>query len=472
MNLRALYCFALLSALNVCSAAPRPNIVFFLADDLGWTGLSCFGSDLYETPHLDALAKSGMKFTDSYSACTVCSPSRAAIMTGMHPARLHLTTFIAGQNRPYAKLNIPDWTLGLEERHTTLAEALRDAGYRTWQIGKWHLDFPENPVGPTGHGFDFTQDRPSGSKGHFISDETVGELGLETSYATDYFGQLAAEKISEESDDPFFLYFAFHVPHTPVTGRPDLVEYFEEKITEGLTHHNPHFAAMVKSMDDAVGSVMTALGESGQMENTLIVFTSDNGGLTQRYGKHDQFTENLPLRRGKGSAYEGGVRVPTIVSWPGVVAENSISDQPVMGTDFYPTLLEVAAAEGNPEHNANLDGVNLIEVFKNPEATLDRDLFWHFPHYHAGGDSPYSSIRSGDWRLVEFFEDDSLELYRLDEDLGESMNVTSAHPEKTDELLRRLNQWREEVGAQSMTENPNFDPEKQTEVAKRKKPKK
>ncbi len=450
------------------TATAKPNIVLFLADDLGWTGLNCFGSDLYETPHLDQLAEGGMKFTDAYAGCTVCSPSRAAIMTGMTPARLHLTTFIAGQNRPHAKLNIPDWTLGLEDHYTTVAEALKVGGYRTWQIGKWHLDFPGKAVGPTGHGFDFAQDRPAGSKGHYVSEKAMKELNLETNYATDFFGRLAAEKIAEESDDPFFLYFAFHVPHTPVAGREDLVEYFEGKITPDHVHNNAHYAAMVKSMDDAVGKVITALEETGQLENTLIIFTSDNGGLTQRNGKHDNFTENLPLRRGKGSAYEGGVRVPTIINWPGVTEPGSVCDEPVMGIDIYPTLLDITGIAGSPEQNDSMDGVSIKSLIEDADATIARDLFWHFPHYHAGGDSPYSTIRSKDWRLVEFYEDGSLELYNLNDDLGESKNLASINPEITQELHKKLKRWRKKVGAQMMTENPDFDPEKQGETSKRK----
>ncbi|MEM0968053.1 MAG: sulfatase [Verrucomicrobiota bacterium] len=451
------------------TASEKPNIVLFLADDLGWTGLSCFGSDLYETPHLDRLAEGGLKFTNAYSACTVCSPSRAALMTGMTPAQLHLTTFIAGQNRPYAKLNIPDWTLGLEDRYITLAEALKAGGYRTWQIGKWHLDFPGQNVGPTAHGFDTAQDRPPGSKGHFLSDQARKELGLKTNFATDFFGQHAAEKILEDHEDPFFMYFAFHVPHTPVRGREDLVEYYQEKITPDLVHDNPHYAAMVKSMDDAVGHVVTALKQSGQLDNTLIIFTSDNGGLTQRNGKHDHFTENLPLRRGKGSAYEGGTRVPTIMHWPGVIEPNSTCDEPIMGIDVYPTLLEITGIDGSAEHNAAMEGMSLTALLEDPNTELDRDLHWHFPHYHAGGDSPYSAIRSGKWRLVELFEDGSLELYDLSEDLSESTNLAAARPEIADELHQRLIRWRAAVDAQMMTENPDFDPERATYVAKRKK---
>ena len=233
----------------------KPNLVLFLADDLGWTGLRCFGSDFYETPNLDRLAESGMKFTDAYAACTVCSPSRAALMTGLYPARLHLTSFIPGQDRPFAKLNIPDWTKGLDTKYTTLPEALREDGYRTIHVGKWHLNFPGEPEDPTQHGFDFSENKPAGTRGYHLSDKSVAELDRKTNYLTDHLAEVAAEQIKKSGDDPFFLYFGFHVPHTPIQGRDDLVAEFEKKVDADATHNNPIYAAMVKSMDLAVGRV-------------------------------------------------------------------------------------------------------------------------------------------------------------------------------------------------------------------------
>ena len=455
----------------VAAGEKPPNIVLFFADDLGWTGLDCFGSDFYETPNLDRLAGAGMKFTDAYAACTVCSPSRAALMTGMYPARLRLTTFIPGQNRPYAKLQIPDWTMGLEPELTTIAEALGAGGYRTSHIGKWHLSFPGEKQDPTKHGFDFSQDKPAGTRGYHLSKKVQQALDTDSGYLTDYFAELAADQIAAAGEDPFFLYFAFHVPHTPIQGRADLVEAFKGKVDAAALHQNPTYAAMVKSMDQAVGRVVAALDAAGKAEDTIIIFTSDNGGLTQRYGKHDGFTENLPLRRGKGSAYEGGVRVPTIVRWPGVTAPGSVCDEPVMGIDFYPTLLEVAGLAGDPEHNKKVDGRSLVPLLKNADTTLDRDLFWHFPHYHAGGDSPYSAIRSGDWRLIEFHEDGALELYHLSDDLGEQDNLASRKGDLAKRLQQKLHAWRTAVGAQMPKPNPNFDPARQTQVARGKRKK-
>ncbi|MEX0324002.1 MAG: sulfatase [Puniceicoccaceae bacterium] len=446
-------------------ASDKPNIVLFLADDLGWTGLSSFGSDFYETPNLDKLASKGIKFTDAYSACTVCSPTRASLMTGMYPARLRLTDFIAGQNRPYAKMAIPDWTKGLEKSHTTIAEALKEGGYRTIHIGKWHMDFPnQKNQGPTAHGFDVTHDKPAGTRGYNISEKSMKALGLKSNYATDYLTDKAIEEIGKSKDKPFFLYFAYNVPHTPIQGRKDLVEYFSEKRNPSRIHNNPVYAAMVKSLDLSVGRVLESLEDNDLTDNTLIVFISDNGGLTQRYGKHDEFTENLPLRRGKGSAYEGGVRVPCIVFWPGVTGKGAVSETPVITTDFYPTFLEAAGLSGNTSKDTTADGKSLVPVFVDPAHCVERDLFWHYPHYHAGGDGPYSAVRSGDWRLIEFLEDGNLELYHLKVNLSESTNLAERHPEKRDQLKAKLDEWRKSVSAQMPVDNPDFDPARQTEV--------
>lgn len=465
--MRYLILLLLLGLPGLVVSADKPNIVIFLADDLGWTGLNCFGSDFYETPNLDRLAQNGMKFTSAYSGCTVCSPTRASLMTGLYPARLHLTDFIAGQDRPWAKMKIPDWTKGLERNRTTIAEALREGGYRTIHIGKWHLDFPRREVqGPTIHGFEVTHDKPAGTKGYFINEKAVKSLGLNSNYSTDYLTDKAVEEIKATKDQPFFLYFAYNVPHTPIQGREDLVKYFEAKVDPSAIHKNPTYAAMVKSLDLSVGRVLETLKEVKAADNTLVFFISDNGGLTQRYGKHDEFTENLPLRRGKGSAYEGGVRVPAIAYWPGVTPAGTVSDTPIMTIDLFPTFLEVANLSVDPKLKANVDGTSLVPLFKNPAHTFDRDLFWHYPHYHAGGDGPYSAIRSGEWRLIEFLEDGSLELYNLRHNLSESVNLADRYPEKLQELKRRLYSWRESVSAQMPTPNPDYDPERETQVAK------
>ena len=447
----------------------RPNIVFLLADDLGWTGLRCFGSDFYETPHLDRLAASGMKFTDAYSACTVCSPTRASIMTGRYPARLSLTDFIAGQNRPWAKLRIPNWTKYLDHNYTTLAESLREAGYITAHVGKWHLDprgNNQNNNGPVNHGFDVQFLKPKEARGYSLPKGFNASGESRSDYVTDYLTDKAVEFIDRTQDKPFFLYFAYHTPHTPIQGRADLVDYFRQKANLEAIHQNPIYAAMVASLDQSIGRILERLKRHYIADRTLVIFTSDNGGLTQRYGKHDGFTENLPLRRGKGSAYEGGVRVPTIIRWPGITRAGSICSEPIMTIDYYPTLLEIAGAHGDATQSNPIDGMSILSLLKDPNTQLNRNLYWHYPHYHAGGDSPYSAVRSDSWRLIEFHENNAVELYDLLKDSGEQEDLAAALPLRVRQLRKELNVWRESVDAQMPTPNPNYDPARATEVAR------
>ncbi len=448
--------------------AQKPNIVFLLADDLGWTGLKCFGSDFYETPNLDRLAAQGTKFTNAYAACTVCSPTRASIMTGQYPARLHLTDFIAGQNRPYAQLKIPNWTKKLEHKHMTMAEALKAAGYQTALVGKWHLAPrpPDAEYGdPKHHGFNIQHLKPRQARGYHLPRGFNQEGESKSDYVTDYLTDKALEIIDQNKSQPFFLYFAYHTPHTPIQGRDDLVEYFKGKVNPRSRHKNPTYAAMVKSLDQSVGRILDRLERHDLARNTIVVFTSDNGGLTQRYGKHDGFTENLPLCRGKGSAYEGGVRVPTIIRWPNVTQPGTQCDTPIMSIDYLPTVLEMAFIT-NSVSVENMDGKSLIPLLKNPETQWQRDLFWHYPHYHAGGDGPYSAIRSGYWRLIEFHENKKVELYNLKQDLGEQINLAQTSTKKADELRAKLNRWRHKVNAQMPEKNPNHDPARSTQVGR------
>ena len=465
--------FVGLILIGICglpAAAEKPNVVFFLADDLGWTGLNCFGSDLYETPNLDQLAASGMKFTNAYAACTVCSPTRASIMTGIYPARLKLTDFIAGQNRPHAKLRIPDWTKRLEPHYVTVAEALKAAGYKTGHVGKWHLSGRGDEADgsdPQSQGFDYTVSRPAGTKGYFLKQGTTSKAG--TNFLTDWLTDRACDFIDQSKDEPFFLYFAYNVPHTPIQGRADLVEHFQAKVAKDAIHNNPTYAAMVASLDESVGRVLKQLQQHGLTDHTLVIFTSDNGGLTQRYGKHDGFTENIPLRRGKGSAYEGGVRVPAIIRWPGVTRAGSSCEAPIMTIDYYPTILEITAVAGDPDHNRSVDGLSIATLLKNPRSWHQRRLFWHYPHYHAGGDGPYSAVRDDNYRLIEFHEDNSVRLYDLAQDIGEQHDLSAELPDKTASLRGALYEWRKRIGAQMPTPNPDHDPARATQVGKAKK---
>ncbi len=452
------------------NARQRPNIVFLLADDLGWTGVGCFGSDLHETPNIDRLAAEGMVFTDAYSACTVCSPTRASIMTGKYPARLHLTDFIAGQNRPFEKRTVPEWTKYMKLEEVTVAEALRLGGYATAHVGKWHLKPPQPPAGhssdqfkPEGHGFDVSIAKPPGTKGYFLREDFQRADGSRGGYLTDYLTDEALAAIQRFQDRPFFLYFAYNTPHTPIQGKEELVAHYERKLqkTPDVRHHNPTYAAMIHSLDESVGRIVDKLDKLELSENTVVLFVSDNGGLTQRYGKIDGIADNHPLRRGKGSAYEGGVRVPMIARWPDVVQPGSRCSEPVMTIDFYPTALEIANISGDAHHNAKVDGVSLLGLLNDAQATLNRDsLYWHYPHYHAGGDAPYSAIRCGDWRLIDFHDDTPPKLYHLRRDLGETTNLAATHPDEFQELRARLHAWRQSVDAQMPMENPNYDPAK------------
>jgi arylsulfatase A-like enzyme len=440
-----------------------PNIVFLLADDLGWNGLGCYGSDLHPTPHLNRLARRGIRFTDAYSACTVCSPTRAAVLTGKYPARLHLTDWIPGQNRPQARLKIPDWTMHLEHREVTVAEALGRGGYATAHIGKWHLGgdeyFPETQgfdvnIGGTAAG------SPRG--GYFLPNGIDLLDAKKGDYLTDRLTDEALRLMTDWKSKSFFIYLAYYTVHTPIQGKPELVDVYRSQLERApnppsSVHTNPTYAAMVHSLDNSVGRIVAKLKELGLADNTVVIFTSDNGGLSHRMGKPTAITRNDPLRRGKGSAYEGGVRVPLIVAGQGV-NQGRECGQPVTSVDFYRTILELTGTPGEAAHNRHVDGLSLVPLLGNATAKLDRDaIFWHYPHYHAGGGSPYGAVRDGDWKLIEFYEDRHVELYNLADDIGEQCNLVAYRPDLADTLRDRLQAWRADVGAQMPTSNPDFN---------------
>jgi len=457
MNRLLLAIGALLLPLAVRAAdPPRPNVVVILADDLGWTDLACYGSDLHETPHLDRLARDGMKFTQNYSACTVCSPTRAALLTGKYPARLHITDWIPGAMPDNPKLLVPDWTKALPTTETTIARLFQDAGYATASIGKWHLggeaSYPEK------FGFDVNVAGTDKAQppGYFapwkIPTLSEGKAG---DYLTDRLTDEAEKFIERSKDKPFFLYLAHFAVHTPVQGRPDLVAKYKAKVKAGMTHTNAAYAAMVESLDASVGRVRAKLADLKLADRTVVVFASDNGGRIPT-------TSNRPLRYGKASAYEGGVRVPLVVHWPGVTKPASVSDAPVITMDLFPTLAEVAGlrvpAGKDPPGR---DGVSLVPVLRGTGGLVRTELFWHYPHhqhYQQGGTMPYGAIRSGDFKLVEFFNDMRVELYDIKKDIGEEHDLAAARPELVRKLRDRLHAWREEVGAQMPTPNPKYDP--------------
>jgi arylsulfatase A-like enzyme len=431
------------------------NFVLILVDDLGWTDLGCFGSDFYETPAIDRLAAEGMRFTNAYSACTVCSPTRAAVMTGKYPARLHLTDWIHGHKRPQAKLKIPPWTEYLSPEEFTLAKAFQAAGYATASIGKWHLGDGEEHD-PTHYGFDLNLGGfGAGQPPSYFSPYRMPTLkdGPPGEYLTDREAEEACKFIESHRDRPFFLYWPHYAVHTPLQAKAELIERYRQKLKPGLRHTNTTYAAMIASLDESVARLQAKLEELGLAERTVIVFTSDNGGLIA--GGRQQVTVNVPLRAGKGSAYEGGVRVPLIVKCPGVTQAGAVCETPVMSIDFLPTLLELAGIKIAPSET--IDGRSFAAALRNPQAKIEREaLYWHYPHYHPGGATPYGAVRAGDLRLVEFYEDDRVELYNLRDDIGESQDLASTMPERAAELRRMLHDWRTQVGAQMPTPNPDY----------------
>ncbi|HEX3656774.1 MAG TPA: sulfatase [Pirellulales bacterium] len=454
---------SLLDALPAYAAerAIRPNFVFVLVDDLGWTDLACMGGDLYETPNIDRLARQGMRFTNAYSACTVCSPTRAAVLTGKYPARLHITDWIHGHKLPKAKLRVPNWTEYLPLEEETLAEALAPLGYASASIGKWHLG-DDDAYFPDHQGFDLNiAGYGKGQPPHYFSPYNIPTLsdGRAGEYLTDRLTDEACKFINEHAEQPFFVYLPHYAVHTPLEAKQPAVEHFRKKVSAELHHTNAVYAAMIQSVDESVGRVMDTLATAGIAERTIIVFTSDNGGLMQS-------TSNVPLRVGKGSAYEGGVRVPLIVKWPGTTPPGSVSAEPVISVDFFPTMLQMAGALRTP--SPAIDGVSLVPVLSGKVDRLARDaIFWHYPHYHPGGATPYGAIRAGDWTLIEFFEDMHLELYNIADDIGEQQELSRARPEKARQLRDQLHAWRSAVGAQMPTPNPDYDPAAATFPARR-----
>jgi arylsulfatase A-like enzyme len=458
-----LVCFVLAAAGKAAlavaddAAAAKPNVILIVADDLGWTDLGCYGSDLYPSPNLDGLARDGTRFTTNYSACTVCSPTRAALLTGKYPARLHVTDWIPGLPPANPRLIVPDFTKYLPHEETTIAERLRDAGYATASIGKWHLGGPE--YYPERHGFDVNiagNDQPQPRPGYFApyAIDTIKQ-GPDGEYITDRLGAEAVDFIRAHAERPFFLYMPQFAVHTPIQAKKKLIDRNLARVKAGMHHTNAAYAAMVESMDQTVGRIRTTLDELGVADRTIIIFTSDNGGRIPT-------TSNAPLRAGKGSCYEGGVRVPLIVYWPGITPAGSVCDAPVISMDIYPTILAMTGVGdgGNP---LEVDGVSLVPLLRKAGELAERSLFWHYPHYQhyqQEGATPYAAIRRGDWRLVEFYDDHRVELYHLKDDPGERTNRASSSPDQVKSLQDERHAWLRSVNAQMPTPNPNYDPTK------------
>ena len=435
----------------------RPNVVFILADDMGWADLGCTGSTFYETPRLDRLASEGMRFTQAYAACPVCSPTRAALMTGRWPARVGITDYIPGAR--VGKLLPAQFLHELPHEEVAIAEALQPAGYATGVYGKWHLG---------GEGF-----LPD-SQGFAEADSGANGRGFAGVDRADPVTEKALAFLDRHKADPFFLYLPHNLVHTPLLARQALLAKYETKAAElapkteaqrfrperdrqdRRVQDHPVYAAMMEDIDTQVGRVLDKLDALRIADRTIVIFTSDNGGLSTSEGSP---TSNAPLRAGKGWLYEGGVRVPLIVRWPGIFKLNGVKpgstcDVPVITTDWFPTILQACGVDQHPEWHR--DGVSLVPLLAQTGSLAARPLYWHYPHYGNQGGVPSASVRDGQWKLIEFFEDNHVELYNLAADPVEAHDLASAEPQKAANLREQLHAWQASVGAKMPSPNPNY----------------
>lgn len=501
--------------------AKAPNVVLFLVDDLGWKDVGCYGSKFYETPNIDKLAEQGVKFTNAYAACHVCSPTRASILSGKYPARINLTDWLPGRKDfAYQKLQNVEVIQQMPYEETTLAEALKEKGYSTAIVGKWHLG--EAPSDPTKHGFD--KHIPAGwSKGWPLVYDAPFKLpdydGDTGEYLTDRLTTDALKYIEDNRDKPFFLYFSHFAVHDPIEGRKDLVEKYKKKlasmpkettppyilegnpdsdpltIEERLTllkdtvydgfsqlprgtvkikqhQDNVEFAAMVEAMDESLGRVMNKLKALGIDDNTIVIFYSDNGGMSAgNFGRPSRVlnpktpdkhfsSSNLPLRGAKGWLYEGGIRVPAIVKWAGVKKSGSECNVPIVSTDLYPSILEMV---GVPQlTNQHVDGKSIVPLLKGGKEINREAIYWHFPHYsNHGMQSPGGAVRYKNFKLIEYYENGTVQLFNLDKDLGELQDISKENPAKVNELRGMLHSWRKSVNAKMMPPNPEYVADKE-----------
>ncbi len=455
----------------------KPNIVFILIDDMGWKDLSCYGSSFYETPNLDRLAGESVRFTDAYAACPVCSPTRASILTGKYPATVGITDWIdhGGRTHPAHGLLVDaPYLKHLPREEISVAKALGRGGYATWHVGKWHLG--GEGFMPEDHGFDVNVggcEAGSPGQGGYFSPWSIPALENadvpEGTYLTDYLTDQVVDLIHGRDERPFFLNLCYYSVHTPIQAKPELIEKYQAKATamgldgietfeEGdffpcahkkdqrirrrVVQSDPVYAAMIETLDTNIGRVLKTLEDEGVADNTMVIFTSDNGGLATAEGSP---TCNAPLAEGKGWMYEGGTREPLLIKWPGVTEAGTECTVPVTSPDFYPTLLEAAGLGAMPEQHC--DGESIAPLLRG-DGELERDaIFWHYPHYGNQGGTPGSSIRMGDYKLIEFFEDGRIELYNLRDDIGEDHDLARGKPELATEMQERLAEWRERVEA-------------------------
>ena len=464
-----------ITAAPALDAAKQTNFLFFLVDDMGWADIGANGSTYHETPNIDRLARSGMRFTQGYAAGSVCSPTRASIMTGRHPVRVDITDWIPGQaNRPANPLLHPEDRSHLPLEETTIAEALKEYGYQTFFAGKWHLG--EKGHWPTDQGFDINigGHHRGSPPGGYYSPWTNPALKAKRKgeYLTERLTEESA-KFLEERDPakPFLLYLSYYSIHTPIQPYKKRIDHYQAKAakafdgktptepehegTNRLRQDNPALASMVAAVDDSVGTLLGKLAELQLDKNTVVIFFSDNGGLsTLQRGRFGPGC-NLPLRAGKGWLYEGGVREPTIIRAPGVTQPGSVSHKPLISMDFFPTMLDLAGLPLKPK--LHVDGRSLLSQLKGND-TGNRTLHWHYPHYHGSSWKPGASIRDGDWKLIEFYHYNNFELYNLAKDPGERTNLAKRNPRKAAELRAKLSAWQKQIKAKMPAPNPDYKP--------------
>jgi arylsulfatase A-like enzyme len=450
----------LFTSATVEAGDPRLNVVLILADDLGWADLGCYGSTYHETPNLDRLAADSMRFTHGYSACPVCSPTRAAILTGKYPARLGITDWLPGRpDRPDQRMKRPELVTDLPASEVTLAAALKKAGYATGHIGKWHLG--GKGASPLDRGFDVNiggddTGTPLSYFAPFVRAKDGRAMpGLEKApegeYLTDRYAAEAEKFLDANKDKSFFLYLPHNAVHTPMRAKADLIAKY--KPGPAGKQGNPTYAAMLESLDDAVGRVLKKLDDLKLADRTIVIFTSDNGGLATLEGMATAPTINAPLREGKGYLYEGGIRVPLIVKAPGLTKPGSTTAMPACSIDFFPTLLEACSLKSD----AKPDGISLVPVLKGDK--IERDaLYWHYPHYANQGSRPGGAVRAGDYKLIEYYETGRRELFDVVKDVGENRNLAEEKKALVDLLAVRLEAWRLSVGAKMPTANPDYAP--------------
>ena len=462
LSLLVLLAACLLAAASTASGKP-PNIVLFYIDDLGWMDLGVQGSTFYETPRTDRLAEEGMRFTNAYSACPVCSPSRASLMSGKYPARVgftgHITAIFRHRYPDYGRIIPPDDYMYLSHNEVSLARAIKPAGYVSASIGKWHLGTEE--YWPREHGFDLniaghTHGSPSGYFYPYLNPRqpwnpdiptlTGGEDG---EYLTDRLTDESIRFIDRNRDRPFFLYLPHYAVHTPIQAQKPLIEKYEAKLKTDSSQFNAAYAAMIESVDRSVGRIMGTLTRHGLDENTVVIYTSDNGGLSP-------VTRNHPLREGKGYLYEGGIRVPLIVRWPGKIEAGTVSDVPVIGADLYPTIVEIAGDKARP--GKVVDGKSLVPLLTGNGEWDREDLYWYYPHYSPQAKQPGAAVRSGDFKLIEHYDPPGAELYNLAEDIGEKVNLASKMPDKAAELTKKIHDWLKESRTIMHRQNPAYRP--------------